>query len=46
VERIGQKFLGLIALQELLKSRERNLDEESRRERHLPVLFLFPLRKG
>jgi CIC family chloride channel protein len=45
VERTSQKFLGLIALQELLKARERNLNEESRRERHLPVPFLFPLPK-
>jgi CIC family chloride channel protein len=45
VERTSQKLLGLIALQELLKARERNLNEESRRKRHLPVPFLFPLPK-
>jgi CIC family chloride channel protein len=40
-----QKFLGLIALQDLLKARERNLNEERHRERRLPVPFLFPLVK-
>jgi CIC family chloride channel protein len=45
VERATQKFLGLIALQDLLKARERDLNEERRRERHLPVPFLFPLVK-
>jgi hypothetical protein len=45
VERTGQKFLGLMALEKLLKARESNLNEESRRERHFPVPFLFPVPK-
>jgi CBS domain-containing protein len=39
VERKGRKFLGLIALDDLLKARGRNLEEERTRERVLNVRF-------
>jgi H+/Cl- antiporter ClcA/CBS domain-containing protein len=39
------KFLGLIALEDLLKARSRNLDEERNRERTLSLRFLSPFNK-
>ena len=37
------RFLGLIALDDLLKARGRHLEEESRRERQLKVRFFSPV---
>jgi H+/Cl- antiporter ClcA len=42
VDRSTGKFLGLVALDDLLKARARNLDEERRRERPLTLRFLLP----
>jgi chloride channel protein, CIC family len=42
VERTSREFLGLISLNDLLKARARNLDEERRRERSLQLRFLLP----
>jgi chloride channel protein, CIC family len=42
LERGTQKFLGLIALDDLLKARGRNLEEERTRERTLKLRFLSP----
>lgn len=42
LERSTGKFLGLIALDDLLKARGRNLDEERTRERTLKLRFLSP----
>jgi CBS domain containing-hemolysin-like protein len=36
------EFLGLIALEDLLKARGRHLEEEVRRERPLKLRFLSP----
>ncbi len=41
VERSTRKFLGLVSLDDLLKARTRNLDEESRREQVLSLRFLL-----
>jgi CBS domain containing-hemolysin-like protein len=35
------KFLGLIALEDLLKARTKHLEEERRREQPLKLRFLF-----
>jgi CBS domain-containing protein len=40
------KFLGLIALEDLLKARSRHLEEEIRRERPLKPQFLSPAASG
>jgi H+/Cl- antiporter ClcA len=40
-----RKLLGLISLNDLLKARVRNLEEERQRERVLHVRMLFPARK-
>jgi CIC family chloride channel protein len=45
LERSTDKFLGLIALEDLLKARGRNLDEERTRERMLKLRFLSPGRR-
>jgi CBS domain-containing protein len=45
LERSTEKFLGLIALEDLLKARGRNLDEERTRERTLKLRFLSPGRR-
>jgi CIC family chloride channel protein len=45
LERSTEKFLGLIALEDLLKARGRNLDEERTRERMLKLRFLSPGRR-
>jgi len=45
VERRTGKFLGLIALDDLLKARGRHLEEEIRRERPLKLGFLSPVTK-
>jgi CIC family chloride channel protein len=42
LERRTQKFLGLVALDDLLKARGRNLEEERTRERTLKLRFLSP----
>jgi CIC family chloride channel protein len=42
VERATGKFVGLVSLDDLLKARARNLEEERRRERPLKLRFLFP----
>jgi CIC family chloride channel protein len=42
VERATGKFAGLVALQDLLKARERNLQDERRRDRILTLRFLSP----
>jgi CIC family chloride channel protein len=42
LERGTEKFLGLVALDDLLKARGRNLDEERTRERTLKLRFLSP----
>jgi CBS domain-containing protein len=42
VERATGKFLGLISLNDLLKGRARNLDDERKRERTLQLRFLSP----
>jgi chloride channel protein, CIC family len=42
VERVTGKFVGLVSLDDLLKARARNLEEERRRERPLKLRFLFP----
>ncbi len=38
-----RKLLGMVALSDLLKARVRNLEEERRRERVLPLHLVFPL---
>jgi CIC family chloride channel protein len=40
------EFLGLIALEDLLKARSRHLEEEIRRERPLKLRFLSPATRG
>jgi H+/Cl- antiporter ClcA len=45
LEHSTEKFLGLIALEDLLKARGRNLDEERTRERMLKLRFLSPGRR-
>jgi CIC family chloride channel protein len=40
------QLLGMVSLQDLLKARVRNLDEERRRERVLKLSLLFPPRSG
>lgn len=42
VERATRKFLGLVALNDLLKARTRHLEEEVRREKTLHLKFFFP----
>jgi len=42
IERETRKFLGLVALDDLLKARERNLDEERTRETPLKLPFFAP----
>jgi chloride channel protein, CIC family len=42
LERDTEKFLGLVALDDLLKARGRNLEEERTRERPLKLRFLLP----
>ena len=42
VERATGKFLGLVSLDDLLKARARNLEEERRREQTLKLRFLIP----
>jgi CBS domain-containing protein len=42
VERETRKFLGLVALDDLLKGRGRNLDEERTRETPLKLRFFSP----
>src|SRR5205823_13575722 len=39
-----QKLIGMISLNDLLKARARNLEEERRRERVLRLHLLFPVR--
>jgi chloride channel protein, CIC family len=46
VERATGKFVGLVSLDDLLKARARNLEEERRRERPLKLRFLFPGGRG
>ena len=46
VERTTRKFLGLVALDDLLKARGRNLEEERTRERTLKLRFLSPSSDG
>jgi chloride channel protein, CIC family len=46
VERTSGKFLGLVSLNDLLKGRARNLDEERKRERTLRLRFLSPGRRS
>jgi chloride channel protein, CIC family len=45
LERGTEKFLGLVALDDLLKARGRNLEEERTRERTLKLRFLSPGRR-
>jgi chloride channel protein, CIC family len=45
IERGSSKFLGLVALEDLLKARERNLSDEQTRERTLKLRF-FPVGAG
>ncbi len=45
VERNTGKFAGLVSLQDLLKARERNLQDERRRDRILTLRFLSPTLK-
>jgi len=40
------KFLGLIALEDLLKARTRHLEEERRREQPLKLKFFFPYQES
>jgi CBS domain-containing protein len=40
----SRKLLGLVSLDDLLKARVKNLEEERRRERVLPLHLVFPLR--
>jgi chloride channel protein, CIC family len=42
VDRASGQFLGLVALDDLLKARGRHLEEERRRERPLKLRFLLP----
>ena len=42
VERNTRKFLGLVALDDLLKARARHLEEERRREQVLTLRFFLP----
>ena len=42
VEQDARKFLGLVALDDLLKARTRHLEEEKRRERVLDLRFFLP----
>jgi len=42
VDRITRKFLGLVALDDLLKARARHLEEERRREQVLNLRFFLP----
>lgn len=42
VERATRKFLGLVALDDLLKARARHLEEERRREQVLNLRFFLP----
>ena len=42
-EMILAMLLGMVALSDLLKARVRNLEEERRRERVLPLHLVFPL---
>jgi CBS domain-containing protein len=42
VERTTGKFIGLVALDDLLQARARNLNEERRREQTLTLRFLLP----
>jgi chloride channel protein, CIC family len=42
VDRASGKFVGLVALDDLLKARGRHLEEERRRERPLKLRFLLP----
>ena len=42
VERSSRKFLGLVALDDLLKARTRHLEEERRREQVLSLRFFLP----
>jgi chloride channel protein, CIC family len=42
VERTTRRFLGLVALNDLLKARTRHLEEEVRREKTLHLKFFFP----
>jgi CBS domain-containing protein len=42
VEPDTRKFLGLVALDDLLKARARHLEEEKRRERVLDLRFFLP----
>jgi H+/Cl- antiporter ClcA/CBS domain-containing protein len=45
VERNTRKFLGLVALDDLLKARARHLEEERRREQVLSLRFFLPTEK-
>jgi chloride channel protein, CIC family len=45
VERETRKFLGLVALEDLLKAREHNLEEERTRETSLKLRLFTPRRK-
>jgi CBS domain-containing protein len=40
----SRKLVGMVSLDDLLKARVRNLEEERRRERVLPLHLVFPLR--
>ena len=42
LERSTEKFLGLVALDDLLKARGQNLEQERTRERTLKLRFLSP----
>jgi CIC family chloride channel protein len=42
IEPDTRKFLGLVALEDLLKARARHLEEEKRRERVLDLRFFLP----
>jgi CBS-domain-containing membrane protein len=42
VEPEARKFIGLVALDDLLKARARHLEEEKRRERVLDLRFFLP----
>ena len=42
VDRNSRRFLGLVALDDLLKARARHLEEEKRRERVLDLRFFLP----
>ena len=46
VERATGKFLGIVALDDLLKARARNLEEERRREQVLNLRFFLPSDKS